>query len=109
MNWIIGVITAPPAEATSTLSWDQQVAQSRQEAMQARAAEIEAMDDRMLVPMILFGVIFIPFFFYAMYRVYIVRDWTLGRSTSGSGSSSSSSSSSSSGSRGGGGGASDGW
>ncbi len=81
-------------------------------AIEARAAEIAAKEDKLLIPMILFGVALFSFFFYALYRAVIVGDWKFGsggRSSSSSGSSSSSSSFGGRGGSGGGGGASDRW
>lgn len=86
----------------------------QQGAIAARQAEIDARDEKMFIPILLFSVVFLSFFFYMLYRVFIVGDWKLGGSgSSRSGSSSSSSSSSSGfsggGGSGGGGGASDRW
>lgn len=92
----------------------QAAAPSQQEAVEARAAEIAAREDKLVIPAILFGIAFFSFLFYALYRAFIVGDWKFGRSRGSSyGGSSSSSSSSSSysggGGSGGGGGASDSW
>lgn len=88
------------------------VTQSQEEAVQARAAEIAAREEKLLIPTILFGIALFSFFFYALYRAFIVGDWKFGGSggSSRSGSSSSSSSGfSGGGGSGGGGGASDRW
>ena len=86
---------------------------SQQEAVEARAAEIAAREDKLVIPAILFGIALFSFIFYALYRVFIVGDWKLGRggrsSFGGSSSSSSSSGFSGGGGSGGGGGASDSW
>ena len=85
----------------------------QREAVAARAAELEARDEKLFIPSILFGIALFSFFFYALYRAFIVGDWKFGSSggssRSGSSSSSSSSGFSGGGGRGGGGGASDSW
>ncbi len=83
-------------------------------AIEARAADIRARDEELMVPISIFSVLFLAFIAYIFYRVVFVGDWKMGRGRGfGSGSSSSSSSSSSGfsggGGSGGGGGASDRW
>jgi uncharacterized protein len=106
-NRIIETIAAPRPDAYA------QVEQSRRDAVQARAAELEERENKIFIPMILASIGFLWFLGYALYRILIVRDWKLGSSggSSWSGSSSSSSSSgfSGGGGSGGGGGASDRW
>ena len=84
-----------------------------QAAIEARAAEIAAREEKLLIPTVIFGIALFSFIFYALYRVFVVGDWKLGRgghsSSSGSSSSSSSSSFGGGGGSGGGGGASDSW
>lgn len=93
----------------------EQAAYDTRAAVEARAAEIAAREEKLLIPAAIFGVLLFGFLFYALYRAFIVGDWKFGGSSRGSfGSSSSSSSSSSSGfsgggGSGGGGGASDKW
>lgn len=102
-NAILGVLVPPstPVAVVDTAA-----------AIEARAAEIAAREQKVLIPAILFSIVFVAFLIYMLYRVYIVGDWKLGGSggsRSGGSSSSSSSSSSSGFSGGGGGGASDSW
>ena len=88
------------------------VAYDTRAAVEARAAEIAAREEKMIIPAAIFGIFFFGFLFYMLYRVFIVGDWKLGGSSRGSSSSSASSSSSGfsgGGGSGGGGGASDRW
>lgn len=105
---IIEVVTDPEPSYTP-----EAIEKSQREAVEARAAEIAAREEKLIIPSILFGIALFSFIFYALYRAFIVGDWKFG-SSGGSSSSASSSSSSSSGfsgggGSGGGGGASDRW
>ena len=108
-NRIIETTAGPPAPSYSP----EQIDRLQKDAIAERNAELAARDEKLLIPTILFGIALFSFFFYALYRAFIVGDWKFGgsggSSRGGSSSSSSSSGFSGGGGSGGGGGASDRW